>query len=403
MSFKSRMRKVLPPLLAIAAGIAVLLALVKTRPEAPKRPRVEQPPLVRVAVARPADRAVRLRAQGTVVPERQVAVKPQVSGRVVWQSRTLVPGGRFEEGETMVRIERRDYELALEQQKAAVSRARVELQLERSRGAVAKREWQLLGDQGSPPEDGDLALRRPQLQAAQSALRSAESGLEQAQLNLSRTSIRAPFNAQVLEESVEDGQLVTSQTVIASLVGTDTYWVQVAMPVEALSWLRFADEKTGPGSPTLVRQDAGAAVIERSGQVLRLLPALDPAGKMARLVVEVPDPLGLETEDPGLPLLLGAFVHVEIEGAKVAGAMEVPRVALREGSRIHVVSPEEKLEIRDVRIAWRDENSVWVSDGLRDGERIVITRIAAPVQGMQLRVEGEPGQDARASARKAGP
>ena len=88
----------------------------------------------------------------------------------------MVPGGRFTKGQALLRIDPRDYQVAMEQQRAGYNRARVELQLERGRKAVAEREWEVLSNSSSSParsntaqlsesdDDGRaLALREPQL------------------------------------------------------------------------------------------------------------------------------------------------------------------------------------------------------------------------------------------------
>ena len=243
-----------------------------------------------------------IRARGTVRPARQVVLQPEVSGRVVWQNDALVPGGYLEKNALLVRIDARDFQLSLESSEANVAKARLDYKLERSRKEVAEREWKLFGGDAptadDDPDGGTLALREPQVKTARVAVQSAESARERAQLNLSRTRVQAPFNALVMEESVDVGQLVSPQSRLATLVGTDQFWVQVSVPVEALPWIDVpAPDKKTKGSPARVIQDVGKRRIEREGHVVRLLPDLDPSGTMARLLVAVDDPLALDAPD----------------------------------------------------------------------------------------------------------
>src|SRR5690606_11471235 len=134
-------------------------------------------------------------ATGTVVPARSVALSAEVGGRVTWMTPDLVPGGRIAANKPLLQIDARDYKLAVEQQYAAVDRARTELELERGRRKIAEREWELLG-KGSGG-DGNLALREPQMRTAEVAVKAAESGLERARLAVGRTKISLPFNALV--------------------------------------------------------------------------------------------------------------------------------------------------------------------------------------------------------------
>jgi RND family efflux transporter MFP subunit len=384
--------------LLVSLGVAGFIILMKTRSRAAREPRPERATLVEVQPIEAKSHRLTVRAQGTVVPARQVELRPEISGRIVWQSDQLAAGGRFRAGEAILRIDGRDYRLALEQQRATVDRAQLDLEVERGRKVVAEREWDLLPDGNSSDESGRaLALREPQLRTARVGLESARSALKRAEINLERTTVRAPFGCFVTEESADLGQLVTPATRLGTLVGTDRFWVQVSVPVDRLTWI---DIPSGGelGSTARVWQQAGEVRIERTGHVLRLLGELDPVGRMARLVIAIEDPL--ETKpDAGtgrpLPLLLGAYVNVEIQGETIDGAIELPRLALREGDRVFVMNDASRLEIRQVDVIWRRADTVLVKSGVQSGERIVKSRVAAPIPGMRLRLGGDSGTAAR--------
>ncbi|MCA9558798.1 MAG: efflux RND transporter periplasmic adaptor subunit, partial [Myxococcales bacterium] len=284
-------------------------------------------------------------------------------------------GGRLEAGATVLRIERRDYETQVSQAKAAVERAALELELERGRKSIADREWKLLGEgDKADARSRARALREPQLKNAEAQLEAAKAQLEQARANVRRTTLEAPFNALVVSESVDLGQLVSPQAMVARLVGTDAFWVEVAVPVADLHWLQV------PGATAQVVHDTGGARVVKQGTVVRLMGDLDPVGRMARLLVEVPAPLDGET-----PLLLGAYVDVEIGGKPVEDVFEVPRVALREGDTLWVMGVDGTLEIRPATITRRLRDRVLVSDGLRAGDQLIVSRLPSPVPGMKVR------------------
>src|SRR5690606_35776066 len=120
--------------------------------------------------------------------------------------------------------------------------------------------------------------------------------------------------------------------------------------------------------------------VEREGRVIRLLPDLDQSGAMARVLVEIEDPLGLKDKKGNTPsLLLNSYVNVAIEARPVENAIEVPRAALREDAQVLVVDSEGKLRVRDVQIVWRMPHAVLVQSGLNDGEQLVVSRVAIPV------------------------
>ncbi|RMH45265.1 MAG: efflux RND transporter periplasmic adaptor subunit [Deltaproteobacteria bacterium] len=393
----SRIRRVVVPVAIFAAGIAVFAALKATKP-APKKKEVDdRGPLVEVVTVNRVDRAVQVRANGRVIPARVAAVSPEVSGRIVWQNPHLVPGGRVRKGEPLIRIDKRDYELAVRQFEANVDQAELQLQIERSRKKVAEREWALLGE--ADAEDATLALREPQLRTAKVAVDAARSGLEKAKLAVERTVVRAPFNALVRSEQAEVGQLAGPQSPIATLVGTDAFWVEVAIPIDNVPRIRVPGVNAGgpdDGAPARIVQQVGERQVTRAGRVVRLLGDLDPTGGMARVLVEIRDPLGIDsTEAEPLPILIGAYVDVFVDAGTIDGAVAVPRVALRDGDHVFVVDRDGRLRVRDITIAWREPEEVLVTAGLDAGDRVIVSRISDPIPGMRVRVaaDGEAAAD----------
>ena len=386
----------------IVASIVIAGVLVATKQEPPRAEKPLEGTLVEVIQIDTSRHAVDLHAKGTVVPAMEVMLQPEVGGRVTWQSGELVPGGRFKKDQPILKVDPRDYKLAVESAKSQVRSARLELTLERRRGEVAKREWESFGKMDATDEQRALAQREPQLEAMRLALRAAQSSLDKAALDLKRTTLRAPFNAMVVTESVDPGQLISPQTTVARLVGTDEYHVQVSVPVASLRTIRARSED-GPGSPASIVQRVGQGTIERQGEVIRQLPDLDPGGAMARILVRIEKPLGKKGE---LPLLLGSFVDVATEAQPINDAIRVPRVALRNGRNVYVMNAQNLLEIREVDIAWSEPDSVLVTGGLGPNERVVISRIATPIPNMLLRTaqptpkpsEPEPSEPAAQAA-----
>ena len=379
--------RVLLPLIVIAAGAAGAAALVATKPKPKRRKPPKAVTLVEVQrVTRGTERIV-VRAMGTVTPAREITLQPQVAGRLVTVSPNLMPGGRFQAGETVVQIERRDYELALAQRKADVAQAEMNYRVELGRQEIAKREWALHHkDEEANPLDLELALRKPHLLQAEAALTAAKASLAQAELNLARTTVNAPFNAIVVRKQVDLGSEVTPQTPLATLAGTDEYWVRAAIPVDRLERLTTPEHNGDQGSPARVRMATDTESADREGHVARLLSDLETQGRMARVLVVVEDPLALPAESRGRsPLLLGSYVHVSIEGRAIQDAVAIPRVALRGEDQIWLMDDESKLAIRRVEIAWRDQDKVLVRRGLDDGDRLVVSDVAAPVEGLEIR------------------
>jgi RND family efflux transporter MFP subunit len=385
---------------AIVAGVVVLMGLVASKPEPQHRVSDDRGLLVDTREVEPGSREVTVEAQGLVVPAEQVTIQAEVTGRVTWLNPKLVAGGRLDKGEVLVRIDPRDYKLQVEVAAAEIERARVELELERGRKQVAEREWKILGDDsGADGAARARALREPQIKAARNMLAAAKSGKRRAQLMVEKTVIRAPFNALVVSESVGAGQLVAPQAPIATLVDTDRFWVQTSVPTAQLAAIAIPgiNAEPGAGARAVVSHDTGAGTIETTGTVVRLLGDLDPAGQMARVIVAIDDPLALGKGDRQ-PMLLGSHVQLSIDAGTLSDVIEVPRTALRDGDEVFVMEGEE-LQVRPVEVAWRTDRSVYVAGGLDQGDRVVLSSIAAPVPGMKLRADlgGDDGELAHKS------
>ena len=323
-----------PPLAVLILGFAVAAFFVLTAPKTGKAPGETEVTLVEVVDAVAVDRTVDVYGQGTVIAARVVVLKSEVTGRVKWVNPNLVPGGQIKKGDMLFRIDDRDYRLGVEQQAANVQRARFELAQERGRGRVAEREWKVMGDSAPSTPDGKaLALRLPQLKSAKAALASAESGLAMAKLNVERTRVRAPFDAFVQTEEIEVAQLVDRQTVLGTLVGTEAFWVQVSLPVSDLRWIERPDDQGQGGSEVTLRQKLTSGEdLLRTGRVLRLAGDLDPQGRMARLIVSVENPMDGQQGQP--PLLLGAYVQVEVHGKTLQNIVALPRRAVRTNDEV---------------------------------------------------------------------
>jgi RND family efflux transporter MFP subunit len=383
--------KTVLPLVALVAAFVIFQGMMATAPQATRRPPQHQARLVEVmTVERGADR-VHVEARGVVRPAFEVTLTPQVIGEVIEMSEHLVPGGRFSQGDVLLRIDPRDYEYTVLQREGELTRSRATLTLEEGSQDVAQREYEVLGQELSEG-DKTLVFRVPQLETAKAGIASAEAMLRDAKLDLERTTVTAPFDALVVTENVDQGSRLTTQSIIAHLVGTDIYWVELSVSQADLRWVLLPEEGM-EGSEVLLRQpNVWAEGATREGKVVRLLPDLSEQGRMARLLVEVEDPLALLTENAGKPkLLIGQYLEAELLGQEVDSAFRIARAHLRDGEFVWVMNGENKLEVRPLEILFRGTEDVLAIAGVESGERIVTTDLATAAEGMPLRTaEQEP-------------
>jgi RND family efflux transporter MFP subunit len=390
-------------LVIIAAGALGAVALIRTAPQSQKRPPRQLAPLVSVQRVYPDSRQVVIQAMGSVVPESDLTLKSRVAGEIVQLHPEFTEGGIIGKGELILRIDDEDYRLLVAQKQRAVADADYNLKLELGRQEIAKHEWALLnGDNPGSDADADLALRKPHLEKARSDLVGARAELRAAQLQLERTRVHAPFNAIVRSTMVEKGSQVAAQETLATLAGTDQYWVKASVPVDRLQWFHIPDDHRRPGASAEIIYQGGA---RRQGRVEKLLSDLETEGRMARLVIAVSDPLSLKASAKGVPaMIIGEYVRVEIQGRRIDDAFRLPRTALRDNTHVWVAGKNDRLEIREVRTLWRDMHTVMLKEGLQPGDRVIVSDLAAPVPGMALEIEGDAPQPIKpADAQNAEP
>jgi len=378
--------RVLLPLAVIVAGAAVALWLMETGPQAKQRPQTRNATLVTVRTVDYSPQQTVISGMGTVAAACTVELKPRVKGEIVELNGNLMPGGYFCQGETLLKIDPTDYSLTVRELATDVAKAESDLQLEQGNQLIAQKEYKLLGETVSDQERA-LMLRRPQMENLRATLEAAQTKLDQARVDLARTEIKVPFNAVVQSRAVSLGTRASESIVLATLVGTDAYWVEVSVPVSQLRWVRIPQTEGDQGA--LVRIYDAAAWgdgVYRQGRVIRLESNLETQGRMARLLVRVEDPLSLQPDSAGKPrMMIGSYVRVEIEGNAVASAAAIEREFIRNGNSVWVMDADGNLVIRPVKIAFRGTDRLIVTGGIDPGEQMVISDLSAPVAGMPLR------------------
>ena len=371
----------------ITAGVAGAILLMSTAPKAKKRPPQKISHLVKVINVMPGEHRVIVPAMGAVIPAREIVLESQVSGEIVSVNPHFVVGGLLKKGDEILRVDPQDYRLALTLAEARVKDAESKLKLLEAEAAAAKDEWKkLYGEEGEKNSDPPppLVFKKPQLEAARASLMAETAEVKKAQLNLERTRITAPFNALVRAKYVDTGSQVSGQEKLAELAGTDEYWIQASIPVDSLNWIKISQNPDGAGSKA---QISYRDKYKREGRVIKLLGDLETEGRMARILIEIKDPLMSKMkESTQPPLLIGEYLHVSIEGKSLENVYRIPRYALRDNSRIWIASDKDKLEIRDIKTLWRDTESVVIKEGLEPGDRLIVSDLAAPVDGMALQV-----------------
>jgi RND family efflux transporter MFP subunit len=372
----------------VALGIMGFRALMASKPQIKKRKPPAPVPMVRIMRVKAGPQVLYIRGEGTVGPLREINLVPEVGGKVVYVSPSLVNGGVFRKGDTLLRIDPVDYQLAVTLAEAKVKDAESRLQLAEEEAAVALEEWRLLygdtadGNKKPPP----LVVKEPQLAAAQAGLEADRADLRKALLNLERTKLKTPFDGRVAEERVDIGQYVSPGQTLGTLYSTEAAEIVVPLDGKDLFWFEVPGftSNDGRGSAAMVLANIAGKELTWPGKVVRTEGRMDERTRMINVVVRVEKPYAQKP-----PLIFGLFVRVEIQGHKVPSAAIIPRAALHQGNVVWVVNEEGKLLFREVQVARLQGSEVIVKGGLEDGEIVVTTPLKAVTDGMAVRIVRE--------------
>jgi len=373
----------------IGIVLAVVLAKSAKKPES-KTPELKLPS-VEVQIAEATRHSYRIQSQGTALPRTSIRLVSEVSGKVVSVAESFDVGQIFAKGDVLLKIDARDYELALAQARSQVAQAQLRLQIEVKEADVVRREWQLL-NQGEPT---GLQAREPQLASARAALEAALAAEEAAKRNLDRCEIRAPFDGMVARANVRPSQFAALATPLGELFATDVSEVRLPLSANDLSFIDLpkpgAKVALGQAPKVILSARAGERRTEWLGHILRSEETVDPLNRMVYVVAQVADPYGLANGNAA-PLRSGTFVRASIEGRSQEGVVVLPRHALRGRNQVWILS-ENKLTTRTVKVAFADAKQVIVTGGIQPGEQVIVSLLAAVVDGMGVKVREAESTD----------
>jgi len=337
-------------------------------------------PAVVTAEVVKSDYAVKISTQGVVESTRQTMLAAEVGGRVMEISPNLKRGGVVREGERLVQIDPADYRSALANSEVGSADAELALDQERARVEQAQLDWEKLGRGAAPTNP--LVLRAPQLAAAEARAGSAREEAARARRDVERTEILAPFAAGVRSANVEVGAVVAPGTMVAELYAVSELEVRLPLSLEDFGFLSRDESGNVQGEVMLIGK-IGTKEYSWKAIPVRLDPEIERETLSASVVVKV------EPADRAeLPLPpVGLFVNAELGGETLPDVAEIPRRGLLEGNRVITVDAAGKIDFREVEVLRLTEKTAVVQKGLEAGDRVVLTRLTAPVVGMEVEIE----------------
>jgi len=374
------------PVFVVAGAIGANVAMSAFKPEPEEKKEVLRAVPVLTATAVREDVTLTVSAQGEVQPRTQIYIVPQVSGKITYMSASFIEGGQFKKGDLLVRIDPAEYLLRVTQAKANVAQAQTVLTREASESDIARRDWDDLGNgQAATP----LTLRAPQMAEAAAKLEGAKAILGEANLQLSRASIYAPFSGRVTERAVDAGEYVTTGTRLGQVYETSVMDVRLPLTnadlAQAGLTLGFIAGTKTPGIPVELSANVAGKYLTWSGKIVRTDSGFDPKTRVLFAYVEVKD---VRSPGTGTQLAPGLFVDAEIAGQNLPGMIVIPRSGLRGKNQVFVANTvtdtEAALSIKKVDVVSSYRERAILRGGLNAGDVVITSPIRGAADGMKI-------------------
>ncbi|PXF62579.1 efflux RND transporter periplasmic adaptor subunit [Kangiella spongicola] len=369
---------------SILLGTVVLIgAMVSLKPEPPKKKPVVQATVVETQVVNKEPIQFIVDSQGPVKPVIDTTLVAEVSGRITKISDKFRVGSFVKKGDVLFEIDSANYIANVRSAEASLAQAKAAYQDAKARTDQARKDWKKIG-RGEPT---DLVLKIPQLNQAKAGVQSAEAALYRAQQDLERTKVKANFDALIKTKNVGLGQYVNVGSQVATLYGTDTAEVRLPIPDQQLAYLNLPVQNQ-PNTYPDVRLSGIFAGEEKEwfGKLVRTEGVVEESNRLTYLVAQVSDPYGLKDgANHETALRFGTFVKAEIAGQERENLIKLPRQALYYNKQVLSLVDENKIQLVDVKLARTESNTIYVSEGLENGQEIIITPVQNPVNGMKVK------------------
>jgi len=330
---------------------------------------------------------------GVVAPRTQTTLFAQVSGQIVEVTDAFREGEFFEKGDVLLKIDGRDYQTLLTVSDSDLQFAKQNLEEEQARVVQAIGDWKRSGKTTPAPE---LALRKPQLAAARAQLSAALAKKSQAERNLERTKIIAPYAGRVLSKRVDIGQLISPSAILGEIYAVD--YVEIRLPIKnkALKYIQLPESfrhqaKTGANLLVEFKSNLGGSRQSWQGKIVRTEGAIDSNTNQLYVIAQIDDPYNLSASsiaNNGVPIKIGQYLEASITGKKIEQAIVIPTSTLYQGNFVFLYK-DGVVKRQPVSIAWRDSQNLMIESGLEGGEQLVLTTLGEVTSGTAVRLKSE--------------
>lgn len=403
---------VIPLALGIAA--VILAPQFKKPPEKIKAAEVA----TKVRIIKPVYELVspKIIGYGSTMPSKSWDAVAEVSGRIVWMSDELKAGNIVPKGTPLLHIDDSEYKLALSQINAQINTAKVKADsIKRSISVEQKnqlsirkevnRQAQLrakgvLSASAVEAAERDLLKADSSLQTLKSNLAIAEAEAQnfliqrqQAELNLSRTKLVAPFDVRIVSVEGQDQRYANKGQALLLADSIDSTEIEAHFPIGLLRPLINSSEAKPDKHGALalnavVRLKTSTHNIDWEAEVVRVSALVDRQTQTIGVIVAVKDPYGKAVPGERPPLVRNTFVEVELSGHPKGKQLVIPAAAIHE-KKVYVLDESNRLDIRPVKVAFTQGRYAVINDGIQPDEKVIVSDLVPAIKSMLL----EPVKD----------
>ena len=375
------MIKKLKPLLILLGAFAIsylLWLLGQVQPD----PIEEAPaPDVIVEILTPKDFQIQISSNGTTTPLTQTVLTAEVGGEVIYRSKKFSEGSSVIEGEILAKIDDTDLQLQYKNALLQLANAEVQHSLQLAEAEIAKEAWEKIGDGIA----SDLTLKKPQLKQAEALLEVAKAQVSSAKNKLNKTEIVAPYAGRIQSVNIDLGTTIIPGQPVGALYTSSEIEVTLAVKDNDLQFLSIPMDgrKLDPSEQALVEIRSFYKGKNQTwiGRLERVDGVIDPVTRMINLIAVFKNDF-IETDKPNLPI--GLFVEALIDGINLKNIFSIPVNAISENNEVYIVNNDNELESRQLSILKKYSDFVIVKDGLKAGERIVISKLSTASNGIKV-------------------
>lgn len=379
-------KNLLVPIAIVVGGVVAFTLLVSEGPQVKPQPKTAKLPGVQVMRIQSEDITIPVQTRGIVNPATQVELTSEVSGTVTKVSPKLSNGSYFRKGDWLLKVDPSHYELELSKAKAELAKATTEYK--KTRASVRSGQAVSIDIQKS-----DLAKGIPQLQQAQAMLDAAQAAVDHARKQKEKTILVAPFDGRVMEKNVDIKEFLSTGVPVAKIYSVDRAEVRLPLTTDQLDLvdvpLRYVSETSSHAAPRVMLEDA-TGKYRWFGRIVRSEGNIDPRNRQVYVVASIENPYARdEHQSSRPPLAAGSYVNATIEGRVHKNVFSLPLDAVHNMNEVWTLDDDNRLHVRKVDVMYRGKDRVYISSGLEDAEKVVVTLLDVVVEDMEVAILSE--------------